>query len=247
MRKNSKTNAFYILIQVITIILLVASTIRLFVAEDSSFISEYTFIAVNALVLLLLTYVPHALNKLKIQVPHLLLNIYLMFITAGFLLGEIFGFYANVPWWDDMLHFSSGGLITFVAFSFFHLFTRKFEGFKLSPIFMALFAFSFAMSIGVVWEIIEFTIDSLSDGSNMQRFMDSITLEPFVGQDALYDTMHDFILNGLGSLLVTVFGFLDLKYKRNLFNCFNFQKQPALNAPVAQEKIVLTPEEKTKK
>ena len=245
MRKNSKTNAFYIAVQIITIILLVASTIRLFVAQDASYVSEYTFIAINALVLLLLTYVQYGFKKFKLELPHVLLNIYLMFITAGFLLGEIGGFYANVPWWDDVLHFSSGGLITFVAFSFFHLLTRKYDGFKLSPIFMALFAFCFAMTVGVMWEIVEFTIDSFADGSNMQRFMDSITLVPFVGQDALYDTMHDFILNGLGSLIITIVGFFDLKYNKNLFNCFHI-KQPThpLVQTTEPEKLVLKPENK---
>lgn len=63
--------------------------------------------------------------------------------------------------------------------------------FKLSPGFVALFVFCFSLSVEVIWEIFEYTIDGLTN-SNMQRFKDSITGELWLGRAALKDTMKEF-------------------------------------------------------
>ncbi|HBD64559.1 MAG TPA: hypothetical protein DC038_09010 [Clostridiales bacterium] len=75
----------------------------------------------------------------------------------------------------------------------------------LSPFFVALFAFCFALASGAVWEIYEFLADCVL-GTNMQKFMlgDGTVL---VGQAALRDTMTDLIVDALSSLTVTVIGY----------------------------------------
>src|SRR5690606_24179470 len=145
-------------------------------------------------------------KRWKIVVPELLLRVYLMFVTAALLLGEIGQFFVYVKWWDSALHLFSGSLIGVVGFSLVNLLNNK-KGleFKLSPLFIALFVFCFSLGVGVIWEIIEFAVDSFTN-SNMQRFKDSITGVPFIGQGALRDTMKDFILNTIGVLFISVLG-----------------------------------------
>ena len=60
---------------------------------------------------------------------------------------------------------------------------------ELSPLFVALFSFCFAVTLGVVWEFYEYTFDGLL-GLNMQKFaLENGTL--LIGRAALADTMMD--------------------------------------------------------
>ena len=85
---------------------------------------------------------------------------------------------------------------------------NKDEHVKLSmnPLFVSLFAFSFALMIGTLWEIYEFSFDSIL-GLNMQkaRLEDGT---PLVGNAALTDTMKDLIIDALAALVVAVIGFV---------------------------------------
>ena len=66
--------------------------------------------------------------------------------------------------------------------------------------------------MGALWEIYEFSADALFD-TNMQKFaLDDGT--PLVGQAALKDTMKDIIVDTLGALVMSVVGYISLKYKK---------------------------------
>ena len=86
------------------------------------------------------------------------------------------------------------------------------RGITLSPVFMALFAFCFAVSVGVLWEIYEYAFDGLL-GLNMQKFMlaDGTLL---VGREALDDTMKDIIIDVFGSLAAAVVGYVSIKRQK---------------------------------
>ena len=83
---------------------------------------------------------------------------------------------------------------------------------SLSPVFVALFAFCFAVSLGVIWEIYEFTADCFFY-TNMQKFALE-SGEPLVGQQALMDTMKDLVVDMAGALFVSVIGFISMKRKK---------------------------------
>jgi hypothetical protein len=57
---------------------------------------------------------------------------------------------------------------------------------------MGLIIFSFALAFGALWEIFEYSIDSIF-GTNMQR-------------SGLQDTMWDLIVDGLGALFMAYLG-----------------------------------------
>ncbi len=86
---------------------------------------------------------------------------------------------------------------------------------KLSPFFIALFSFCFALSVGALWEIYEFAVDEFF-GMNMQKFMTSggIVLE---GHQALADTMKDIIIDALGAFISSVIGFFSIKNDKMWF------------------------------
>ena len=83
---------------------------------------------------------------------------------------------------------------------------------ELAPIFVAIFAFAFAVSLGVIWEIYEFTFDGIL-GLNMQKFaLENGT--QLVGRAALTDTMEDLIVDCIGAFTMSTIGYISLKYKK---------------------------------
>lgn len=84
-----------------------------------------------------------------------------LFVFAAEILGEISNFYGNVPFWDTMLHIANGFLSASVGFSVVELLNQHCSQVHLSPLFIALVAFCFSMTIGVLWEFFEFGGDCL--------------------------------------------------------------------------------------
>ena len=86
----------------------------------------------------------------------------LLFIFAAEVLGEISAYYTTYPYWDTMLHTLNGFLCAAVGFCLVDLFDRS-ERFSLtlSPVFMAIVAFCFSMTIGVLWEFFECSMDRI--------------------------------------------------------------------------------------
>ena len=83
---------------------------------------------------------------------------------------------------------------------------------NLSPVFVATFTFCFAVTLGVVWEIYEFTADGILH-TNMQKFgLEDGT--PFAGRLALMDTMKDLIVDTIGAAVMSVGGYISLKHKK---------------------------------
>ena len=101
-------------------------------------------------------------RKLAVDLPDTLEIIILLFIFAAEILGEISADYITFPYWDTMLHTLNGFLCAAIGFSLVDLLNRhdRFT-FRLSPLFMALVAFCFSMTIGVLWEFFECGMDQL--------------------------------------------------------------------------------------
>lgn len=119
---------------------------------------------------ILLLYVPSWVQvKLRIELPPALEITILCFIFAAEILGEVNAFYVNVPNWDTMLHTLNGFLAAAVGFSMVLLLNDDERlTFDLSPLFLALVAFCFSMTIGVLWEFFEFGMDYFL-GTDMQK------------------------------------------------------------------------------
>lgn len=149
------------------------------------------------------------------KVPHILLGIMIGFIFASLVAGEIFNAYEHFWWWDDMLHTASGVILGIVGFLAVYFLNARYH-MTISPLFVAVFAFSFAITLGVVWEIIEFTADVIFQ-TNMQRW--NLPLDAtLIGREyqgvGLRDTMSDLIVAGIGSLVASVFAYFSFKHKK---------------------------------
>lgn len=140
-------------------------------------------------------------NKFKIAIPSYMLILYTIFLYAAIYLGEVRSFYYNVPNWDNILHTFSGAMIGALGFSIVTLLNKTEKvPIVLSPLFVALFSFCFAVTLGVIWEFYEFTFDGIL-GLNMQKFaLENGT--QLIGRAALTDTMVDLFVDAVGTFIM---------------------------------------------
>ena len=160
----------------------------------------------------------------KRDIPSPMVIIYIVFLYCAIYLGEVRNFYYNFSNWDDVLHTISGAMLGALGFSFVTLLNNTERiPINLSPLFVTLFAFCFAVTVGVFWEFYEYTFDGLL-GLNMQKFMleDGTQL---VGRLALEDTMQDLFVDSLGAGIITSLGGLSMRYGTKFINMFHFKKK----------------------
>ena len=152
-------------------------------------------------------------NKFKIIIPSYMIILYTIFLYAAIYLGEVKSFYYNISNWDNILHTFSGAMIGALGFSIVTLLNKTEKvPMELSPLFVALFSFCFAVTLGVVWEFYEYTFDGLL-GLNMQKFaLENGT--PLIGRAALADTMMDLVVDAVGAFIMSVIGYISLKYNK---------------------------------
>ena len=153
------------------------------------------------------------IRRINLSIPTFMLILYAVFLYCGIYLGEVRNFYYIFPHWDTILHTFSGAAIGALGFSVVSLLNKSETiAFSLSPIFVALFAFCFALSLGVLWEFYEFIMDYFLN-TNMQKYALE-NGEMLIGQNALMDTMKDLIVDAIGAFVMAVTGYISLKYKK---------------------------------
>ncbi|BBF42599.1 membrane protein [Lachnospiraceae bacterium KM106-2] len=161
--------------------------------------SDYLVYLIECYGLLFIGYVPKLFSKyFHISIPNYFLVVLNLFIIGCLLLGGMLNFYTLFPIWDSFLHFMSG--IVLVILSMVILSQHKP---KLSIGFMVFVAVTFAITSGVVWEILEYVLDEVT-GSNSQSYKD-LDGAIRVGHSALRDSMEDLILELVAAIGTAIY------------------------------------------
>ena len=223
----------YVVLRILVILVMVAQFL------NGNF--ENVFLCILTLILFLVpTFIE---RKIRIDLPDTLEVIILLFIFAAEILGEIQAYYITFPYWDTMLHTLNGFLCAAIGFALVDILNRS-ERFSisLSPLFLALVAFCFSMTIGVLWEFFEFGMDFFL-GTDMQKdtvihAIHSVSLDPTLSnkvvtipdiQDVvingeslglggyldigIIDTMKDLFVNFIGAVVFSLSGFFFARSK----------------------------------
>ena len=178
-----------------------------------------------------------------IELPSTLEIIILLFIFAAEILGELGCYFITYPYWDSMLHTTTGFLCAATGFALIDILNRNSRiKFQLSPVYVALAAFCFSMTVGVMWEFFEFGMDRLfhmdmqkdtviqsvtsvmldPTNSNIPVTIDGIHSVAVNGQDlgfdgyldiGLYDTMEDLFVNFVGAVVFSTIGYFYIKHR----------------------------------
>lgn len=151
------------------------------------------FVTFATLALSLLPPLLAARWSLNLPLPFLIFTT--IFFFASIFLGEAFDFYERLWWWDLALHGSAAVGFGLTGFLFIFM---LFEGdrFAAPPSAIAFITFCVAMMVGAMWEVFEFTMDTVF-GLNMQK-------------SGLNDTMADLVLNAVGGLIASLTGYVYL-------------------------------------
>ncbi|MCB6202611.1 hypothetical protein NE674_08980 [Extibacter muris] len=200
---------------------------------------ENVFLCILTLLLLIIPSLVQV--NLKIELPTALEIIILLFIFAAEILGEIQSYYIIFPGWDTLLHTLNGFLMAAIGFALVDILNRNERfSFKLSPVFVAIVAFCFSMTIGVIWEFFEFGMDQIfrfdmqkdtilhtissvmldPAGRNHPEVISNITDISINGESlglggyldiGLIDTMKDLLVNFVGAVLFSIIGYFYVK------------------------------------
>ena len=233
LREHKSSFIVFYILRLLVIVVLVRNLMR--GSYESAFFCILAF---------LLLYLPSWIQvKLHIELPPPLEITILCFIFAAEILGEVNAFYVVIPGWDTMLHTINGFLAAAVGFSLVMLLNDDERlTFDLSPCFLALTAFCFSMTIGVLWEFFEFGMDFFFH-TDMQKdtiihSIYTVALDPtrsnkvvavkgigdvFINGESLglggyldigiIDTMKDLFVNFIGAVVFSVTGFFYAKSK----------------------------------
>lgn len=204
--------------------------------------------AMLCLLSLILFIIPFFIEKkFNIELPNTLEIIILLFIFSAEILGEINNFYGTIPYWDTILHVINGFLAAGVGFALFDLLNNNVDSINLSPLFLAIVAFCFSMTIGVLWEFFEFGADKYlkadmqkdrivtsissvelnTEGKNVPIKLNDIDHTIIYSKDAdgniietkidgyldigIIDTMKDLLVNFVGALFFSIFGYIYIR------------------------------------
>lgn len=191
---------------------------------------------------LILLIMPSILQvEFKIELPTPLEIIILLFIFAAEVMGEIGSYYTKFPNWDTMLHTMNGFLAAAIGFSLVDILNRqKSDKFHLSPLYLSIVAFCFSMTIGVMWEFFECTMDVFfgmdTQKDTIVHTINSVMLDPTRTQTivritdiqdvvvngqslglggyldiGLLDTMKDLFVNFVGAVIFSIIGYFYVK------------------------------------
>lgn len=231
--KQPAVFAVYVALRLIVLAELVMSIIR----------GEYESAFICLLVLALFILPFFIQQNFGIQLPSVLEIIILLFIFAAEILGELECYFITYPNWDSMLHTTTGFLCAATGFALIDILNRNSRiKFQLSPVYVALAAFCFSMTVGVLWEFFEFGMDRVfhldmqkdtvvqsitsvmldPTNSNTPITIDGIHSVAVNGTDlgfdgyldiGLYDTMEDLFVNFIGAVIFSVIGYFYIKHR----------------------------------
>lgn len=232
-RQHKAVFAVYLVLRLIVIALLVLELVQ----------KQYESAFICVLVLVLFALPAFVQKNFGIQLPSTLEILILLFIFAAEILGELQSYYIHFPYWDTILHTTNGFVCAAFGFSLVDILCRnKQEKFRLSPLFMAVVAFCFSMTVGVLWEFFEYGMDRFTHTdmqkdtvihsistveldetrSNKAVTIDGITSVVINGQElglggyldiGLQDTMEDMMVNFVGAVVFCFFGYFYIKYR----------------------------------
>ena len=213
------------------------------------FLGNYSSVFMCVLTLILFL-IPAFVNKrFHIVLPNTLEIIILLFIYSAEILGEVNCYYLTVPHWDTVLHTINGFIMAGIGFALIDILNRSDKvAISLSPAFVALVAFCFSMTTGVLWEFFEFGMDQVFH-TDMQKdtiipAIHSVVFHPeglnvsvtlpieevavngktwgYGGylDIGLIDTMKDLIVNFIGAVVFSILGLLYLSGRSKLAGKF---------------------------
>ena len=232
-QENKRSLKVYIILRALVIAVMIRQC----------FLGNFENVFMCGLTLILMLIPSFVQVTFRVELPTALEIIILMFIFSAEILGEVNEFYIKIPGWDTLLHTLNGFLAAAIGFSLVNLLNNDDRlTFNLSPFFVAIVSFCFSMTIGILWEFFEFSMDWFfatdmqkdtvihtinsvmlnPNGVNVPEHIKNITEVTVNGVElglggyldiGLIDTMKDLQVNCIGAIAFSVIGFFYVKHR----------------------------------
>lgn len=202
---------------------------------------RYESLFTAGLCLILFLIPPFVEKNFKLELPTVLETLAFIFIFCAEIFGEIGGFYQKYAFWDTMLHTTNGFIFAAFGFCLIDIINQNPKiKFTMSPVYVAITAFCFSVTIGVLWEFFEFGSDMLfMNDMQKDRIIESFTsvMSPinkapitditkttieYAGNKTvviengyldigLIDTIKDMFVNLIGAVVFSIIGYFYIK------------------------------------
>lgn len=167
------------------------------------------FVSILALIL---SFTPEFVKKkYQIRIPNFIQIFTVIFLFTSLILGEVQSFYYRFWWWDSLLHLFSGIALGFSGFLLVYV-LYKTDRLNVSPLILSIIIFSSAVTVGVIWEVFEFAMDTFLH-LNMQKSRNLCEVGTLICDTRLgvIDTMIDLILDIIGASYASVIAYFYFK------------------------------------
>lgn len=187
-----------------TFIIMISSFISIYYAFNFINLNRFTN-ALSALIVIPLMFLPRIIEKIIKKENTWIETIYIIFVFLAQVLGSVVGLYHKFNGYDKIVHLISGIVSSFLGLYIIYK-TNKSD----NKIFNIIFIISITLSVALLWEVIEFSIDNIFN-----------TDVQWVATTGVNDTMTDMICALLGTLIFNIcYVFEESNNKKLIINKF---------------------------
>lgn len=211
-KTKRRVRIFKRILSFIVLILAIATMVALFYVKKEKMRVRLFFSLLQYIAMSIVLISPRLLKKIaNFEVPVEVHISVTAFAFLGLVLGDGLNFYGKIGWWDSLLHFTSGIILSFIALWLLQMLILRRKYLFMHRALLYIFVVAFSLAVGAVWELCEYTVDDIFHTNNQQYMATTRATivssddEPLEGHDALADTMKDLALDLAGAILVVCY------------------------------------------
>ena len=211
-KTKRRVRVFKRILSFIVLILAIATMVALFYVKKEKMRVRLFFSLLQYIAMSIVLISPTLLKKFaNFEVPVEVHISVTAFAFLGLVLGDGLNFYGKIGWWDSLLHFTSGIILSFIALWLLQMLILRRKYLFMHRALLYIFVVAFSLAVGAVWELCEYTVDDIFHTNNQQYMATTRATivssddEPLEGHDALADTMKDLALDLAGAILVVCY------------------------------------------
>ena len=211
-KTKRRVRTFKRILSFIVLILAIATMVALFYVKKEKMRVRLFFSLLQYIAMSIVLISPRLLKKFANFEVSVEVHISVTaFAFLGLVLGDGLNFYGKIGWWDSLLHFTSGIILSFIALWLLQMLILRRKYLFMHRALLYIFVVAFSLAVGAVWELCEYTVDDIFHTNNQQYMATTRATivssddEPLEGHDALADTMKDLALDLAGAILVVCY------------------------------------------
>lgn len=211
-KTKRRVRIFKRILSFIVLILAIATMVALFYVKKEKMRVRLFFSLLQYIAMSIVLISPRLFEKFaNFEVPVEVHISVTAFAFLGLVLGDGLNFYGKIGWWDSLLHFTSGIILSFIALWLLQMLILRRKYLFMHRALLYIFVVAFSLAVGAVWELCEYTVDDIFHTNNQQYMATTRATivssddEPLEGHDALADTMKDLALDLAGAILVVCY------------------------------------------